>query len=183
MPDTEVINQYLEYQAHKCFQLLYERYARKIYSKCLTMLQDPALAEDATQEIFTKIFLNISRFGGRSRFSTWVYSVTYNYCIDYIRKGKRQKELFVEEPGRLPDYPDEVLDRALFEMEVAKLKKVLSELSGSDRAILLMKYQDELSIKDIASMLEKTDSAVKMQIKRAKERAFLLRKKLFAEEV
>lgn len=181
MPDTEVIDHYLQHQAQKCFQLLYERYARKIYSKCLTMLQDSALAEDATQEIFTKVFLNISRFGGRSKFSTWVYSVTYNYCIDYIRKGKKHKELFTEEPERLPDRPDELLDQALFEMEVVQLKSVLAELNGSDRAILLMKYQDELSIKDIAEILEKSESAVKMQIKRAKERAVQLRKKLFNE--
>lgn len=183
MQDIEVIHHYLETQASKCFGLLYTRYAGKIYSKCISLLKDEAMAQDATQEIFTKIFLNLSRFGEKSRFSTWVYSITYNYCIDFIRRKKKQQNLFSEEIENAPDLADDVPDEQLLQMEVNQLKKVLEEIADGDRAILLMKYQDEMSIKEIADILGKTESAVKMQLKRAKERAQRLRDELFPENI
>ncbi len=175
-----VIHSYLETQASQCFTILYERYAGKIYSKCISMLRDEALAQDATQEIFTKIFLNLAKFSGKSRFSTWIYSITYNYCIDYIRRTKKQKDIFTEDIEKAPDVMDDVPDEELLELEVEQLKKVLSEMPPDDTAILLMKYQDGMSIKEISETLEKTESAVKMRIKRAKEKAKILKSELFA---
>lgn len=181
MPDQEVIQGYLQSQASRCFALLYERYSSKIFSKCLTLLQNEAQAEDATQEIFTKIFLNLARFQEKSKFSTWVYSITYNYCIDYIRRQKKDTTVFSDEMERAPDLADEVPDEELYQMEVGQLKQVLQSLPVADSSILLMKYQDEMSIKDIAEAVDKTESAVKMQIKRAKERARRLKGELFPE--
>lgn len=183
MKDIEVIHNYLDKQAVDCFNQLYSRYAAKIYSKCISILKDEALAEDAMQEIFTKIFLNLAKFNEKSQFSTWVYSITYNYCIDFVRRKKKQKDIFSSEDiEKAPDREDEVPDEALLQMEVLQLKSVLAELPEGDRIILLMKYQDEKSIREIAEMLEKTESAVKMQIKRAKERAQKLKESLFAAE-
>lgn len=175
-----VIHSYLETQASQCFTILYERYAGKIYSKCISMLRDEALAQDATQEIFTKIFLNLAKFSGKSRFSTWIYSITYNYCIDYIRRTKKKKDIFTDDIEKAPDVIDDVPDEELLELEVEQLKKVLSELPPDDTAILLMKYQDGMSIKEISETLEKTESAVKMRIKRAKEKAKMLKSELFS---
>lgn len=176
MKDNEVIKSYLDQQAPLCFSILYNRYAGKVYSKCLSLLKDEALAQDATQEIFTKIFVNLSRFGERAQFSTWVYSITYNYCIDYLRKRKKQKDLFAEDIENAPDLADDDIDdKELFELSVAQLKEVLDGMPVDDRAILLMKYQDDLSIKEIAEMLDKTDSAIKMRLKRAKAKAQSIR--------
>ncbi len=183
MTDELVIQSYLQSQASRCFSMLYERYAGKIFSKCLTLLNDEALAEDATQEIFTKIFLNMAKFKEQSRFSTWVYSITYNYCIDYIRRQKKDKAIFTEDIEKAPERQDEVPDEELFQMEVKQLKYVLDQLPVGDSAILLMKYQDDMPIKDIADILDKTESAVKMQIKRAKERARKLKDEHFPAEV
>lgn len=180
MKDDEVIHSYLQNQASACFSLLYNRYAGKIYSKCISLLKDESLAKDATQEIFTKIFLNLSKFGQKSKFSTWVYSITYNYCIDFLRRKKKQ-DIFSDEMEKAPDLVDDVPDQALYEMNVKQLKVVLGKMSDGDRAILLMKYQAELSIKEIAEVLGKTESAIKMQIKRAKEKAQKLKHELFVE--
>lgn len=180
MKDLEVIHHYLEFQASNCFGLLYNRYATKIFSKCISLLKDEALAQDATQEIFTKIFLNLSKFEEKSQFSTWVYSVTYNYCIDYIRR-KTKQDIFSEEIEKAPDLVDDIPDEELLQLEVQQLKTVLKELPDGDRAILLMKYQDDMSIKDIAELLGKTESAIKMQLKRAKEKAQRLKQELFQE--
>ncbi len=89
----------------------------------------------------------------------------------------------MEEPERTPDIPDnDVPDQELLAMEVKQLKKVLEEIPVDDKAILLMKYQDDMSIKEIAGILGKTESAVKMRIKRAKAKAQHFRHKLFDKE-
>ena len=178
MKDLEVIHVYLRKQASNCFTLLYDRYAAKIFSKCISLLKDEALAQDATQEIFTKIFLNLSRFEEKSQFSTWVYSVTYNFCIDYLRR-KNKQDIFSEDIEKAPELEDDIPDEELLQMELRPLRIVLEKMPDGDRAILLMKYQDEMSIKDIADMLDKTESAIKMQIKRAKEKAQRLKQELF----
>lgn len=181
MNDLDVILAYLDTQADPCFTLIYNRYSSKVYAKCISLLKNEAQARDATQEIFMKVFLNLSKFGQRSKFSTWVYSITYNYCIDFLRKQQKKQALFSEEMDNPPDLADaEVPDYELLEMEVTTLKKVLDEIPAGDKAVLLMKYQDEMSIKEMASILDKTESAVKMKIKRAKAKAMESKKSLLA---
>jgi RNA polymerase sigma-70 factor (ECF subfamily) len=174
LDDTTLIKLYLETQRQSYFSKLYNRYVNKVYSKCLSLLKNEALAQDATQEIFLKIFLNIAGFGHHSRFSTWVYSVTYNYCIDYIRRQKKERDLFVDNDGEMEqgaDIIDDISDAEMLEMNSAYLQTVLAKLPTDDKMILLMKYSDSLPIKDICTILNKTESAVKMKLKRAKQRA------------
>ncbi len=170
--DAEVIRAYLATQDARYFSQLYRRYANKVYGKCISILKNDAAAKDAMQDIFVKIMLNLGNFGEKSQFSTWVYSITYNYCIDAIRKKKKEKTMFSEDIERAPDVAaDEVPDQFLLEMDMQNLKAVLEALPDSDRLILIMKYHDDMSIRDIAEILSKTESAVKMKIKRAKEKA------------
>jgi RNA polymerase sigma factor (sigma-70 family) len=172
LSDAEVIRSYLATQDAQYFTQLYRRYAQKVYGKCISILKNDAEARDAMQDIFVKIMLNLGNFGEKSQFSTWVYSITYNYCIDAIRKRKKEKTMFSEDIERAPDVAaEDVPDQFLMEMEVKNLRFVLDNLPDSDRLILIMKYQDDLSIRDIAETLNKTESAVKMKIKRAKEKA------------
>lgn len=179
MEDLAIIEAYRARKHATCFRLLHDRYAGKIYSKAITMLRDEDEAEDATQEIFTKIFLNLHKFQGQSQFSTWVYSVTYNFCIDRIRKRKRSRDLFADEVENPPDAAEEVPDEALLHMQVSELRYVLSQLPEGDRTILLMKYKDGVKIKDIATLTGRNESAIKMQIKRAKEKAKRIHQKKF----
>ena len=170
LSDNEVISLYLQTQSSKYFSILYNRYINKIYSKSISLLKDEALAQDATQEIYTKIFLNLSKFNNKSRFSTWVYSITYNYCIDLIRRQKKVKKLFSSEDKDYEDVVEEVDDKELLQMEISRLKVVLERLPLDDKSILLMKYREELSIKEISGVLGKSESAIKMKIKRAKHK-------------
>lgn len=177
--DVELIELYLSTRNSGYFQLLYRRYSGKVYGKCISLLKDEALAQDAAQEIFTKIYLNLAKFSERSKFSTWIYSITYNYCIDFLRRKKKEKNLFSSEMEDPPDQIEEVEDTELMEMEVGRLKTVLENLPAGDKAILLMKYQQEMSIKEIAAALDKTESAIKMKIKRAKHKAQQIYKEIF----
>ncbi|MEM9918520.1 MAG: sigma-70 family RNA polymerase sigma factor [Bacteroidota bacterium] len=178
--DSELIRLHLDQQVPECFSLLYNRYIGKVYSKCISLLKDEVKAQDASQEIFVKIYLNLSKFNEKSKFSTWVYSITYNFCIDFIRRQKKAKTIFSDEmENASEDLVDEVDDRELLEMEVGRLKKVLDKIPPGDKAVLLMKYQDDLSIKDISGILNKTESAIKMKLKRAKHKAQQVYKDIF----
>ena len=172
LSDAELIRLYLQTHNDGHFNILYRRYAAKVYGKCYSILKDSELAHDAVQDIFVKVMMSVSGFGEKSQFSTWLYSITYNYCIDAVRKKTKEKLLFSEDIERAPDVADEdVPDQHLMEMDVKHLKEVLDILPEGDRMVLLMKYQDEMSIKDIADILHKTESATKMKVKRAKQKA------------
>ena len=182
--DTELITQYLGTQNHAQFSLLYDRYCTRVYSKCLSLLKNESLAEDALQDIFLKIFLNLANFNFQSQFSTWVYSVTYNYCIDFLRRQRKERDIFADtefdadstdgsptQAGLKRDVTDDIDDAVMREMNMVRLATVLERIAADDKMILLMKYQDELSIKEICDIVDKSESAVKMKLKRAKQRA------------
>ncbi|MBK8554491.1 MAG: RNA polymerase sigma factor [Lewinellaceae bacterium] len=181
--DKELIGGYLREQNTLYFTHLYRRYASKVFAKCISMLSDEGLARDATQDIFIKILLNLAKFGEQSSFSTWIYSITYNYCIDQIRKRKKGILLFTEDIERVKEEAEvEVPDSVILEMKHDQLTKVLEEIPPGDKAILLMKYIDELQIKEIAGVLNKSESAIKMQIMRAKQRAEIIYKEKYGNE-
>ncbi len=176
LTDSELVSEYLRSQNTHFFTLLYRRYAPKAFAKCYSLLRDQGLARDAVQDIFVKVMLNLARFNEHSTFSTWVYSITYNHCIDIIRKQKKLPLIFTEDIGRIShEKVVEVPDSVLLELKHNQLEKILAQLSTADRAILMMKYDADMSIKEIGDAIGKTESAVKMQIMRAKMKAQAIR--------
>lgn len=175
LTDEELIEKYLETQRHIYFDPIYNRYIGKVYGKCLSILRDEAAAKDAAQDIFIKVLLSLSKFKKGSRFSTWLYSVSYNFCIDQIRKSKKNKTQDIADlEYGLEDNSPEVSDAQLLEIRVLRLNEILKELQAAEKMILLMKYQDAMSIADIAELMDITESAVKMRLKRAKAKVVKL---------
>ncbi len=168
LSDEEVVREYLKTQSNYYFEILYERYSSKIFGKCLTILKEEALAQDATQEVMMKVLLNLSKFGGKSKFSTWVYSITYNFCIDFIRKRKKDKSSYYDDISEFEDISEEVDDKELLETRLDRMKEIMDKIPVDDKSILMMKYLDGMSIREIGDVIEKTESAIKMKIKRAK---------------
>ena len=107
LSDGEVIRLYLQTHRSDYFSVLYQRYASKVFGKCISILKDYDEAKDAVQDIFVKIMTHLVNFGERAQFSTWIYSITYNYCIDVIRKKKKEKMLFTDDIERAPDVAEE----------------------------------------------------------------------------
>lgn len=172
LSDKELIDLYLSDQKQLYFGTLYSRYANKVYGKCLSMLKDSGLAEDAAQEIFTKIFLRLATFNETAKFSTWIYSITYNFCIDIIRKQKRTQNTVSTDDEYTPEIADivELTDDEFLELNLSKLGIALNQISVEDKSILLMKYQQGIPIKELAEITGKSESAIKMQLKRAKQK-------------
>jgi len=181
LSDSDLIARYLREQNTAYFTELYRRFGRKVFAKCITMLSDEGLARDATQDIFVKVLLNLSKFTEQSSFSTWIYSITYNYCIDLIRKKKKMPLIFSEDVSLVSKEVEvEVPDSLLLEMKRGRLEKVLERLPPGDRIILEMKYAEDLPIKDMGDILGKTESAIKMQIMRAKHKAQSIYEEIYA---
>lgn len=180
--DEEVVKLIVEKREHDHFGILYDRYVEKVYHKCISFVKDEAIAQDLTHDIFLKTFVNLIKFNHESRFSTWLYSLTYNFCIDYIRKNKKQTFQSDESLSNIPDDEDAKNEQEIFQMEALRLSEILDSLEPDEKAILLMKYQDDMSIKDISSALNASESAVKMRIKRTKAKAVELYQKNYGHE-
>ena len=183
--DEELVSEYLLTQNGRYFEILYQRYSGKVYAKCLTILNDNFLAMDAMQDIFMKVMLSISTFKSKAKFSTWLYSITYNFCIDKTRRRKKRMMAGEEEIEKLTDTledEDLIEDERLISVKVDHMKEILGEMKEIDKSMLLMKYQDDLSIKEIVDITNKTESAVKMQLKRAKEKFVKIHEEKYANE-
>lgn len=183
MSDEEIVSEITRSQDPKLMDILYGRYANKVYRKCMSFVKDTSIAEDLTHDIFIKVYLNLPSFKQKSKFSTWLYSITYNFCIDYLRKNKKEKLVSIEDySGVVKDMEVESVDD-LRHIAVNRLKKILEKVKVDEKAILLMKYRDNMSIKEIQEVFKISESAVKMRIKRAKEKVKRLHDETYAEGV
>ena len=168
LSDEELVRLYVKTQRNPYFEALYTRYCDKVYRKCLSFTKNSERAEDFTHDIFIRVVTKLSGFREQAKFSTWLYSVTYNYCVDQLR-SPRQKEVYSDEPYEgVGLYDDD--DAEMAEMEAQRLNKALDHLTSDERGLLMMKYQDDISIRDIADVQKVTESAVKMRLMRAKEK-------------
>jgi RNA polymerase sigma-70 factor (ECF subfamily) len=187
-PDAELSDEDLVAQLQRAmdadrFGVLYDRYTAKVYQKCVGMTRDKELAHDLTHDIFLKAFVNLSKFDHRSKFGTWLYSITYNYCMDHLRKGQRRRTTELdEERYEEADVQEDRYEQELLSLRADRLSSVLEALEPGDRATLLMKYQDELSVKEMMDVLGVSESAVKMRAMRARERALAKYHELYREE-
>jgi len=168
------------------FNLVYKTFNNKVYYKCYSLIKDKEVAKELTQEIFIKVFENFKSFKGTSSLSTWLYSITYNHCIEYLRKNKKVYYPNCNIENELPDIideEDEILENKINEeKELEKLNKILDIIHPEEKALILMKYQDNLPIKEIEKILKLSESAIKMRLKRARARILYLYKKLYKEK-
>ncbi|GLU57080.1 RNA polymerase sigma factor [Dyadobacter frigoris] len=168
--DEDLVKLYVQTQRNSYFEKLYERYATRVYQKCLFFVKDSAKAEDLTHDIFFKLILRLSTFREDAKFSTWLYSITYNHCMDQLRSYKRSGEISYDESVEVADDTDL---NTLFDhddVETRKFQHAMDQLNVDEKGLLLMKYADELSIRDIAEILKVTESSVKMRLLRTKEK-------------
>ncbi len=181
LPDEEIVHLILDTGNNDLYAHLYDKYQKKVYNKCMTLLKNEGLANEFTKEIFSKVFESLPSFRNKSSFSSWLYAVTTNHCIDFLRNKKKLHYPKWDRENELPDIIDETSD----EMPVFNyddLMKVLELIHPEEKALVLMKYQDNLSLKEIGQSLRITEDAAKMRLKRAKARIVFLFKKEFIDK-
>src|SRR5690606_6472258 len=115
------------------------------------------------------LFVKLRTFKGNSKFTTWLYALTYNFCVNYIQRDV--EKIHKKEPIKddiLGSVEDGIPDGLLYELRLDKLQRAMKEIDPDEKALLIMKYQDDFTIKDIMEALGINESAVKMRLKRAK---------------
>ncbi len=155
----------------KYFRILVDRYEGYIFEKSLSYLINTEQAKDISQDILIKVYLQLHLFNEKAKFSTWLYAVIHNSCIDYLRRNKKYRnevisEKLANELGDLSDIDEEIPENVTTEI----MNKLLEEMSPEGRLILLLKYKEKHSLKDIQVALHLSESAVKMRLKRSREK-------------
>jgi len=171
--DEEIIKEIRSHQKTELFSLLYKRYYSKVLDKCYTLTHNRELAEELTGDILSKTYEKLDSFKGNSTFSSWLYSVTYNYCIDYLREKKKLHYPEWNSSNELPEIIDESYDENS-EISYERLMTLLDRLHTEEKALIMMRYFDEMPLQQIAEALRVTESAAKMRLKRAKARLLFL---------
>jgi RNA polymerase sigma-70 factor (ECF subfamily) len=165
------------------FAEVVEYYKDKIYQLCYRMLGNAHEAEDMAQEAFLRAYVNIDSYDIKRKFSTWLYRIATNLCIDRIRKKKPDYFLDAEVAGTegLNMYSQIAADGELPEESVEKLElheyvqQQIAQLPEKYRTVIILKYVDELPLKEISDIMELPIGTVKTRIHRGRE---ALRKKL-----
>ncbi|MEC3907741.1 RNA polymerase sigma factor [Tamlana sp. 2201CG12-4] len=172
LPDEDLVKAIVKTNNTLLFEILYDKYVGLVYNKCYSFAKDEDEAKDLTQDVFLKLFVKLASFKGKSKFSTWLYAFTYNHCVNYVTRNTAKK--FEKQSVDYNDIEnlseDDEDDTSFLSMKVDKLKMALELISPEEKMILLLKYQDFLSIREIESVLGIGESAVKMRIKRAKDK-------------
>ncbi len=159
----------------KAFAGLMNRYRDSIYYMLLKMVNNPIDAEDLTIEAFGKAFRSIDSYTPRFAFSTWLFMIATNNCIDFIRKKQsspipvnQDKDIMdtmtVNIQSDLPD-PEETL---INDQKIATLRKIVTQLKSPYREIIELRYYKEYSYEEIAAELKIPIGTVKAQLYRAK---------------
>ena len=171
LSDNELIEKIVKTNDTHLFAILYDRHVSLVYNKCYGFANSKEEAQDLTHDVFIKLFIKLKTFRGTSKFTTWLYSFTYNFCVNYVTRNNYKKNEKNFE-GEIKDDINEIdgTEEVLFEMKTEKLKKALKLIDPNEKMILLLKYQDDFSIAEIGQALEIGDSAVKMRLKRAREK-------------
>ena len=154
--------------------LLHERYYKKVYHKCLSFTQNPDEAFDLAQDILLKTFSKIGTFKGESKFSTWLYATAQNHCLDYLRKRDKTNQMAFDANYDIADENIDMDEIQQKERQNDEMQKCLADMSEQAKQILLLKYQQNASIKDLQDMLHIGASAVKMRLQRARQKVMKL---------
>ncbi len=161
----------------RAFEELILQHEKIVYNLALRMMKQSEDAKDISQEVFLKAYRNIRNFDERSRFSTWLYRITTNTCIDELRKRQKKPSLSIEEEmdgeeggilrqiAAAGDTPEESLLRTEQKSEILQ---ALNKLSPEHRAIVIFRDVQGLSYEEIAEILEIGLGTVKSRISRGR---------------
>lgn len=160
-------------------QLVRATYA-DVYALCRRMLGNPEEAADATQEVYLRVVRSVLGFRGESSFGTWLHRVTVNACLSAIRRRTRDRAAggaagmtAFATPGAEPETPydeDTTSDAAVTADLVARSEKALAALPQPARTVVVLRDIEGLSTREVAELLDVSESVVKVRLHRAHAR-------------
>ena len=147
--------------AREAFDLLVTRYQRDVYRLCYRYVNNHHDANDLAQEAFLRAYRAIARFRGDSAFSTWLYRIAVNACLNF--KASR-KHVADELSDSLPDPGSPVLDRLEQDEQSQRVRQAVSRLPEKQRATLILKVYHDLSHEEVAGILGSSVGTVKANL-------------------
>ena len=163
------------------YRVLVERHHAPVYRFCLRALRSPEAAADAAQEVFLRVVKHAPSWERKAKFTTWLYTMARNWCIDEARKGRFRRTESLNEPavkGGDGDSGEERQDRVATELpqpdrvaDNTKLRgvldKAIAELPDEQREVFLLREQGGLQFKDIAELTGTGENTVKSRMRYA----------------
>ena len=147
------------------------KYQHRLYTHILGRIKDTEITKDLTQETWTKAFRAIHTFRGEASFYSWLYRIAENVCIDFLRKQKVSHVIEtihdIDErriTGTHPDPGDILQKQELRQM----LRDAIAHLPPTRKRVFLLRYADELPIKDIATRIKRSEGTVKTHLHKAR---------------
>jgi len=165
------------------FEEIYKAYSERILNLVYRMISNEEVARDLTQDIFIKIYRNLSTFNRQSQLYTWIHAITVNHVLNYLKQEKRARWLHVMNDDALevirskgiePSFLGEIgpipADKAMEQYERANIVwMAVQSLSPRYRIPLILYHYEGISYKEIAEMMKLSMSAVESRIHRAKK--------------
>jgi len=141
------------------FDELVRRHSVKIHDLCYKILRNYDDASDIAQETFIKAYRKIKKFDGRSRFSTWLYRIAVNNCLNYLKKQRPTEEIYDEMMGSGKDDPVErYRNKKLREM----IHTAVAKLPTVQKAVFTLRTLEDMSYEDVSDILKKPISTIKV---------------------
>ncbi len=152
---------------------LYHQHFDRVYRTAYLVTGNRQMAEDATQEAFLKVIVNLDKLRDIKKFGSWVNVIASNCAVDLLRKNKK-----LQFSDNTETYPDESHRSPQEEWEKEEtsqeLQEALSRLNPEDRSLIVLRYFNELSIKEIADLTATRSGTIKSRLFRARGKLRLL---------
>jgi RNA polymerase sigma-70 factor (ECF subfamily) len=153
----------------EAFARLIEQYTSSVFNLCYRMLGSAQDAEDATQEIFFRVYARLGSYDLDRRFSTWLLSIASNYCIDRLRRRKFAWVTLEDTAFMLPSNEAGPERRALQRERADIVQAALQNMPSQYRLVLVLRYWQDMSYNEIATLTGLSESALKTRLHRARK--------------
>lgn len=153
----------------QAYAQIIDQYKNQLYALVLRMTKNPQTAQDFVQEIFIKVYQQLGKYDNKGSFSSWLYRVAINYCMDEFRKKSYQmKQVEIDDEQVInPNNPEIVF---LKKEKSRQLEKLIAMLPEDERLIILLRFVNELSYQEISELLTISISDVRNKLHRAKKK-------------
>jgi len=167
--DLKLVDQVLKGNIDS-FNILVNKYELSILKFTYNMIRDKEAAEDITQEVFIIVYKKIYTYNREYKFSSWVFQIARNKCIDFMRKYKRVYEANID--NEKDNSSKDISPEAMAELRETKreIQKFINTLEEVDREILVLRYSEEITFIEMAVILNINKATIKRRYYKIRER-------------
>ncbi len=154
------------------FEHIYEKFAQKIYVFCYFRVNSKEEAEDLAASVFVRAWDYIVSDGKVTNIQAFLYRIASNLIIDYYRKNRGQREISIDNPKNVIEITDDadIQQKTDQGIRVKKIRNLLSQLPDTYREVIILRYLDDMSVKEISRVLKSSENNISVRLHRAIEK-------------